>query len=814
MDMQRRPRRRVGRRAARARPNDDVGDAAGAVVDELILKLNVGVSDASMPDLELARHHSAMREGDSDPGGSDDLLVHPLDQHAPSPSRHRRVSANHGGRHHARAVVDVVSGVDRRDADAVLWHLNRESQARRRRTHGARRRATAASSARRDHHHDDDDVVAAEFADACARRAEHVWRARRPDGDDSLPSDDPRVVDAHHASRGGVYRASARFGGKAGSSEGVAPPLLRACLRALRRAFLPEGYPRSVSSDYLAFQLCDAAQGVCSYARGILCSTALLRGAGVGSSTATAASATAQFVARDLTSMLGGVAFAATRGRAMDADAKRWRLFADAMNDLGMAIELASPAARAIAVAAFSRLVAGGGGGGAESFSGDGGGGGWWTWQTLGRFGAVSVKNEEGVAATTAGFGGDYYFLVAACLGGLARSLCGVTSRATRAALTQHFAAGDDAGRSFTRGRTGGSTTGSVADVDAKEGTQETAATLIGMGAGVLVTRLAADDAAAIWFWFALLTALHVFFNVRAMRSLRLNTMNRVVVRILLRRFRWHRERGGGGGGGGEGRGRASSSASEHPHSSDDDDDDAYVGGGAGAVAAIGEGVMSIAEVSAIEPLLPRGFRWMFWPWSLLTPSSLPFTRRRRRARLAAGDGEGGGVVMGSRLSSASDARSAVVVANALSEATDDAYLIFREEDLENANGRRRTRRMRTGASPPAARVRVVLRRGATPADELRAYAHACLLAGAAAPAPPPDAPPPTPAEERRASRETEAGMSEEEAARWMRDVYPSFIAGCEARGWDVGATASLASEGARLEWGADASADAGGRTE
>jgi len=88
------------------------------------------------------------------------------------------------------------------------------------------------------------------------------------------------------------------------------------------------------------------------------------------------------------------------------------------------------------------------------------------------------------------------------------------------------------------------------------------------------------------------------------------------------------------------------------------------------------------------------------------------------------------------------------------------------------------------------------------------------LLAGAAAPAAPPDAPPPTPAEERRASRETEAGMSEEEAARWMRDVYPSFIAGCEARGWDVGATASLASEGARLEWGADASADAGGRTE
>ena len=46
--------------------------------------------------------------------------------------------------------------------------------------------------------------------------------------------------------------------------------------RAARGAFLPDGYPESVSDDYLAFQVWDTAQGLCSYVRGSLTTRALL----------------------------------------------------------------------------------------------------------------------------------------------------------------------------------------------------------------------------------------------------------------------------------------------------------------------------------------------------------------------------------------------------------------------------------------------------------------------------------------------------------------------------------------------------------
>ena len=43
-----------------------------------------------------------------------------------------------------------------------------------------------------------------------------------------------------------------------------------------RATFLPDGYPNSVSDDYMAFQFWDTAQGMCSYVRGSLTTRALL----------------------------------------------------------------------------------------------------------------------------------------------------------------------------------------------------------------------------------------------------------------------------------------------------------------------------------------------------------------------------------------------------------------------------------------------------------------------------------------------------------------------------------------------------------
>ena len=48
------------------------------------------------------------------------------------------------------------------------------------------------------------------------------------------------------------------------------------------RGFLPEGYPDSVTPDYLAFQAWDSIQALCSYVRGMICSQAILQGIGVG----------------------------------------------------------------------------------------------------------------------------------------------------------------------------------------------------------------------------------------------------------------------------------------------------------------------------------------------------------------------------------------------------------------------------------------------------------------------------------------------------------------------------------------------------
>jgi hypothetical protein len=53
-------------------------------------------------------------------------------------------------------------------------------------------------------------------------------------------------------------------------------------LGRVARGFMPEGYPDSVTPDYLSFQAWDSIQALMSYVRGMLCSQAILTGIGVG----------------------------------------------------------------------------------------------------------------------------------------------------------------------------------------------------------------------------------------------------------------------------------------------------------------------------------------------------------------------------------------------------------------------------------------------------------------------------------------------------------------------------------------------------
>lgn len=110
-----------------------------------------------------------------------------------------------------------------------------------------------------------------------------------------------------------------------------------------RNAFLPEGYPDSVSQDYLAYQIWDTVQAFASSIAGSLATQAVLEGVGVGDETATPLAATITWLMRHGAGMAGQIAFTWMQGSDLDHNCKRWRLFADVLNDTAMCLELSGP---------------------------------------------------------------------------------------------------------------------------------------------------------------------------------------------------------------------------------------------------------------------------------------------------------------------------------------------------------------------------------------------------------------------------------------------------------------------------------------
>eukprot|EP01121_Diplochlamys_sp_Union-15-3_P009506 TRINITY_DN2593_c0_g1_i2.p1 TRINITY_DN2593_c0_g1~~TRINITY_DN2593_c0_g1_i2.p1 ORF type:complete len:416 (-),score=72.18 TRINITY_DN2593_c0_g1_i2:23-1270(-) len=136
----------------------------------------------------------------------------------------------------------------------------------------------------------------------------------------------------------------------------------------LYEAFLPEGYPSSVSQDYLKYQVWDTLQALCSSISGMLSTKAVLKGVGVGEATATATSATMQWVLRDGAGMLGNIAFAWLQGSNLDCNAKTWRLVADILNDAAIFLDIIAGSSPQyflplICTASVSRAVVGVAGG-------------------------------------------------------------------------------------------------------------------------------------------------------------------------------------------------------------------------------------------------------------------------------------------------------------------------------------------------------------------------------------------------------------------------------------------------------------------
>ncbi|XP_029945525.1 RUS family member 1 isoform X3 [Salarias fasciatus] len=223
-----------------------------------------------------------------------------------------------------------------------------------------------------------------------------------------------------------------------------------------KSVFLPQGYPESVSDDYLQYQFWDTVQAFSSSLSGTLATQASLKGVGVGNQEATVAAATVTWLLRDGTGMLGRILFAWQKGSKLDSEAKKWRLFADGLNDLAMFMEILAP-----------------------------------------HFPA--------------------FFTLILCTAGVFKSIVGVAGGATRAALTVHQARRDN-----------------MADISAKDGSQETLVNLAGLLVSLILIPLVTDNPALTVGLFFLFTILHLFANYKAVRSVVMETFNEARLSIVL----------------------------------------------------------------------------------------------------------------------------------------------------------------------------------------------------------------------------------------------------------------------------------------
>ncbi|KAK9873342.1 hypothetical protein WA026_022147 [Henosepilachna vigintioctopunctata] len=225
-----------------------------------------------------------------------------------------------------------------------------------------------------------------------------------------------------------------------------------------REVLLPYGYPDSVSADYFQYQIWDTLQAFCSTITGSFTTRAILKGVGVGDAEASALSATITWILKDGSGMIGRIFFAWWKGSKLDCDSKKWRLFADFLNDLAMAIELGVP--------------------------------------------YISNRKMEILCVTST-----------------MKSIVGIAGGATRASITHHQAV-----------------KGNMAEISAKDGTQETLVNLIASVASIYLLNVISEPLYELPFIF-LMMGLHLYFNFKAVSSLIFNTLNESRAILLIQSY-------------------------------------------------------------------------------------------------------------------------------------------------------------------------------------------------------------------------------------------------------------------------------------
>ncbi|KAI0765221.1 vitamin B6 photo-protection and homoeostasis-domain-containing protein [Fomes fomentarius] len=237
----------------------------------------------------------------------------------------------------------------------------------------------------------------------------------------------------------------------------------------LSNVFLPEGYPATVSDDYLQYQMWNALQAFCSSLASLFASRAVLQAHGVGNASASATNAILLTVLQDVFSRLTTIVSGYYLGTSLYPEAKTYRLLADIFNDAAIILDTLSPYLATISLSPSSPYV-------------------------------IPTTNSP-------------LRIVALCLSGASRALCGAVAGGSKAALTVHFASA-------------GEKPGDVGDLSAKDGSKETVLALLGMLCGTVVVQYVHGPRET-WAVLFVLVFCHLATNVMAVRVISMRSFNR-----------------------------------------------------------------------------------------------------------------------------------------------------------------------------------------------------------------------------------------------------------------------------------------------
>lgn len=138
----------------------------------------------------------------------------------------------------------------------------------------------------------------------------------------------------------------------------------------------------------------------------------------------------------------------------------------------------------------------------------------------------ADIINDVGLTLDmVAPYAGPDRVLYVTSMGTICKVMCGIAAGATKGSITQHFCL-----------------RGNMADLNAKEGTQETLVSLVGMVLGIALARYLhrmeqRDEsltAAVSWTIFVILTIVHVWANYIGVKLLHLRTFNQERAKVAL----------------------------------------------------------------------------------------------------------------------------------------------------------------------------------------------------------------------------------------------------------------------------------------